>query len=265
MSLRQLTWRILDVGKPGDTASRTFDIFILSLIFANVAAVIVGTVEPIYSRWARFFDGFEIFSVIVFTIEYVARVWSCVSDEHYRGGLRSRLRYIRQPLPVIDLISFLPFYLPFLGFDLRFVRVFRVVRILRLAKVGRYYSSLTLIRDTVRARKEELVLSFVILLTLLLVSASGIYYCENEAQPEAFASIPRSLWWSVVTLTTVGYGDVFPVTGAGRFFASIVAILGIGMFALPTGILGAGFVEEIRRRRSESQPRHCPHCGKPLE
>jgi len=265
MDFRTRTWEILDVARPADTASRIFDVFILSLIFANVAAVIVGTVESVYLRWARLFDGFEIFSVVVFTVEYAARVWSCVSHERFRGGIRGRLAFARRPLSVIDLVAFLPFYLPFLGVDLRFVRVFRVVRILRLAKLGRYYSSLTLIRDTARARKEELVLSFAILLTLLLLSATGIYYCENEAQPEAFSSIPSSLWWSVVTLTTVGYGDAYPVTGAGKFFASIVAILGIGMFALPTGILGAGFVEEIRKRRSASQPKRCPHCGGLLE
>lgn len=265
MTLRERTWQILDVARPGDTSSRVFDLFILSLIFTNVAAVIVGTVEPIYAKWAKLLDGFELFSVIVFTAEYAARVWSCTSNDRYRGRLAARLRFVRQPLPVIDLISFLPFYLPFLGVDLRFVRIFRVVRILRMAKLGRYYSSLTLIRDTVRARKEELVLCFAILLTLLLLSATGVYYCENDAQPDAFPSIPSSLWWSVVTLTTVGYGDTYPVTGAGKFFASIVAILGIGMFALPTGILGAGFVEEIRKLRATPGPRRCPHCGEPLE
>ena len=265
MNLRGQVWRILDVARPGDRWSRVFDISILSLILLNVAAVILGTVESLYLRWARLFDAFEAFSVAIFTLEYIARIWSCVSDERYRGGIRARLRYARQPFPVIDLVSFLPFYFPFLGIDLRFARVFRVVRILRLAKVGRYYSSLTLIRDTARARKEELVLSFAILLTLLLVSAAGIYYCEHEAQPESFASIPHSLWWSVVTLTTVGYGDTFPVTAAGRVFASLVAIVGIGMFALPTGILGAGFVEEIRKRRAASPAGRCPHCGESIQ
>lgn len=265
MTLRESTWRILAVAEPGDKGSRAFDIFILGLIFANVMAVIVGTVGSIYEPWARFFDGFELFSVVVFTAEYVARLWSCVTDKRYRGGARGRLRFARQPLSIVDLVAFLPFYLPFVGIDLRFVRMFRIVRILRLAKVGRYYSSLTLIRDTAKARKEGLVLSFVILLALLLIAATGIYYCEHEAQPERFSSIPSSLWWSVVTLTTVGYGDAYPVTAVGKFFASLVAILGIGMFALPTGILGAGFVEEIRKRKEASAPKKCPRCGEPIE
>jgi voltage-gated potassium channel len=264
MTFRERTWKILAVAEPGDTPSRVFDIFILVLIFANVVAVIVGTVESVYDPWSRFFDWFEIFSVIVFTVEYVGRLWSCVSDPRYKNRVGGRLKFARQALSIIDLIAVLPFYLPFLGVDLRFVRIFRIVRILRLAKVGRYYSSLTLIRDTAKSRKEELVLSFAILLTLLLIAATGIYYCENEAQPETFSSIPGSLWWAVVTLTTVGYGDAYPVTVVGKFFASLVAIVGIGMFALPTGILGAGFVEEIRRRKANSDPGRCPHCGKSL-
>ena len=265
MDFRTRTWKILDVAKPGDTPSRVFDVSILALIFLNGGAVIVGTVESIYSRFASFLDAFEVLSVAVFTIEYALRVWSCVSDEHFRDGLWARARYIRRPLPIVDLVAFLPFYLPFLGVDLRFVRVFRMVRILRLAKAGRYYSSLTLIRDTIKARKEELVLSLVILLALLLIAASGIYYCENGAQPYVFSSIPSAFWWAVVTLTTVGYGDAYPVTGAGKLFASLIAILGIGMFALPTGILGAGFVEEIRRRRPVSSQRRCPNCGESLD
>ena len=264
MKFRERTWQVLDVAKPGDTASRTFDIFILSLIMVNVAAVIVGTVESVQARWGTALFVFEVFSVAVFTLEYVARVWSCTTDERFAGTFRGRVRYMRRPLPLVDLLAVLPFYLPFLGIDLRFIRAFRLFRIVRLAKAGRYYSSLSLIRDTARARKEELVLTVVVLALLLVVASSGIYYCEHEAQPDQFASIPGSLWWAVVTLTTVGYGDAYPITGAGKFFASLVAILGIGMFALPTGILGAGFVEEIRRRRAGQEPQCCPHCGREI-
>jgi voltage-gated potassium channel len=264
MTVRDRTWQILDVAKPGDKASRAFDIFILSLILVNVAAVIVGTVESVQARWGRVLFVFEVASVVVFTIEYLGRVWSCVADVRYRGGFRGRMKFFRQPLPLVDLFAVLPFYLPFLGIDLRFVRAFRLFRIIRLAKAGRYYSSLSLIRDTVKARKEELVLTFAVLALLLIVAASGIYYCENEAQPEQFPSIPGAFWWAVITLTTVGYGDAYPITVAGKFFASLVAILGIGMFALPTGILGAGFVEEIRRRRAGQEKQLCPHCGREI-
>jgi voltage-gated potassium channel len=264
MTIRERTWQILDVAKPGDKASRAFDIFILSLIMANVAAVIIGTVQTINDRWGTILNVFEVFSVVIFTIEYAGRVWSCVTDKRYAGGLRGRMRFVRQPLPLIDLFAVLPFYLPFIGVDLRFIRAFRLFRIIRLAKAGRYYSSLSLIRDTVKARKEELVLSFVVLVLLLIIAASGIYYCDYDAQPEQFPSIPAAFWWAVVTLTTVGYGDAYPITAAGKFFASLVAILGIGMFALPTGILGAGFVEEIRRRGAGQEKQRCPHCGREI-
>lgn len=264
MTIKERTWQILDVARPGDKASRAFDIFILSLIIANVAAVIIGTVQSVYDRWSKILNVFEVFSVVIFTIEYAGRIWSCVTDKRYGGGFKGRMKWIRQPLSLIDLFAVLPFYLPFLGIDLRFVRAFRLFRIIRLAKAGRYYSSLSLIRDTVKARKEELVLSFVVLALLLIIAASGIYYCEHDAQPEQFPSIPGAFWWAVITLTTVGYGDAYPITIAGKFFASLVAILGIGMFALPTGILGAGFVDEIRRRRAGQEKQHCPHCGRKI-
>jgi voltage-gated potassium channel len=264
MRIRRRIWELLDVAQTGDTASRWVDLFILTLIFLNVAAVIVGTVDSVRGSIGGFLDAFEVFSVVVFTIEYVGRIWSCIERPGQGGGLSGRLRFAIRPLPFVDLLAILPFYLPMLGIDLRFVRALRIIRIFRLAKASRYYSSLTLIRDTIREQREEMVLSFVVLMLLLVIAASGIYYCEHEAQPEAFSSIPASLWWAVVTLTTVGYGDAYPVTVAGRFFASLVAILGIGMFALPTGILGAGFVEQIRKRRAASGDDSCPHCGRPL-
>ena len=265
MKIRQRMWQILEAARPGDTASRVFDVLMLVLIALNTLAVMLGTVDSLQSRWERPLFIFEVFSVVVFTLEYVARVWSCGTDCRFSNGAKGVIRFLRQPLSVIDLVAILPFYLPFVGLDLRFIRALRLFRIVRLAKAGRYYSSLSLIVDTLRARKEELVLAFVILLLLLVLSASGIYYCEHSAQPNQFGSIPAALWWSVVTLTTVGYGDVFPVTIGGRVFASAVAIVGIGMFALPTGILGAGFVEEIRKRRTSGMSKCCPHCGKDLQ
>ena len=155
-----------------------------------------------------------------------------------------------------------PFYLPFCGVDLRTLRVLRLLRVIRVAKVGRYYSSLHLIRHGFLAKKEELILTSALMAFLLVISSSVLYYCENAVQPEVFSSIPATMWWSVATLTTVGYGDMYPVTLIGKFCASIIAVLGIGMFALPTGILGAGFVEAIQRHKEPRQI--CPHCGKDI-
>lgn len=261
--VKQRVWEILDVAKPGDSASRAFDIFILTLIFLNVLAVILGTVKELENRFALTFYWFEIFSVIVFTIEYLARVWSCVSQKEYSNPITGRLRFIIKPLSVIDLLAVLPFYLSFVVFDLRFMRALRLFRIFRLAKLGRYSSSVRLLGRVISNKKEELVITAMVMVLLVVLASSFMYFAENEAQPDKFPDIPTAMWWSIVTLTTVGYGDVFPLTGLGKFFAGVIAVLGIGMFALPTGIIGASFVEEIQKQKSRKMV--CPHCGKEID
>lgn len=261
MSIRKRTWEIVEAAKSGDKASRVFDIAILALIFLNVIAVIIGSVQSVQVRWGTFLNVFEIVSVIIFTVEYLARLWSCAIDPQYTGRIRGRVRLALRTMSIIDLLAILPFYLPFLGIDLRSLRVLRLLRILRVAKVGRYYSSLNLIKHVFQSKKEELVLASALMGLLLVVSSSLLYYCENGVQPDAFSSIPATMWWSVATLTTVGYGDMYPVTLMGKFCASVIAILGIGMFALPTGILGAGFVEAIQKKKGQQT---CPHCGTEL-
>jgi len=261
MNIRKRTWEIVEAAQAGDKTSRTFEIAILVLIFLNVIAVIVGSVESIQEHWGVLLYKFEIFSVAVFTLEYIARLWSCTADARFKGRIRGRIHQAFQAMSLIDLLAILPFYLPFLGVDLRSLRVLRLLRILRIAKAGRYYSSLKLIKHVCQEKKEELVLTSALMGTLLVASSSVLYYCENTVQPEAFSSIPATMWWAVATLTTVGYGDMYPVTVLGKFFAGIIAIIGIGMFALPTGILGAGFVEAIQ---SEKRAQACPHCGKKI-
>jgi len=262
MSLQTRTWEIVEVAKAGDWPSRIFDVSILTLIFLNVLAVIIGSVHHFQVRYGTFLNYFEVFSVVVFTLEYLARLWSCVTDPRYVHPLFGRLNFARQPMPVIDLVAILPFYLPFVGLDLRFIRVLRLLRILRIAKIGRYYDSLRLIGTVIKSKKEELILTTVVMALLLVISASLMYYCENPEQPDKFPNIPATMWWAVATLTTVGYGDVYPITALGKLLASIIAILGIGMFALPTGILGAGFVEEIQKQKLKATK--CPHCGKEI-
>ncbi|MBX3727741.1 MAG: ion transporter [Candidatus Sumerlaeia bacterium] len=261
MAIRRRIWEIVEVAREGDRISHAFDLSILVLIFLNAAAVVFGSVEEVRQQWGAQLAAFEVFSVLVFTLEYLARLWSCTVDPRFAGPVRGRLRAALQPLTLVDLLAILPFYLPFLGIDLRSLRVLRLMRLFRLAKVGRYYSALGLLRDAVTARREELILSTVLMGLLLVVSSSLLYYCEHTAQPEVFSSIPATMWWAVATLTTVGYGDIYPVTVLGRLCAGVVAILGIGMFALPTSILGAGFLDAISRKNAA---RTCPHCGKLL-
>jgi voltage-gated potassium channel len=166
-------------------------------------------------------------------------------------------------MAIVDLLAILPFYAPMVvRLDLRFLRALRLIRILRLLKLGRYSQAMQTIARVVVAKKEELLVTAFVVFILLLLGSAGLYYAEHDAQPEAVPSIPAAMWWGVVTLSTVGYGDIVPVTPAGRFLGAVVALLGIGMFALPTGILGAAFVEEVRRRRAAT--RVCPHCGRSL-
>jgi voltage-gated potassium channel len=263
MRLKRRVWEILDVAKPGDVPSRVFNVFILSLIFLNLVAVIIESIREIEQRYEMFLHWFEIFSLVVFSIEYLARLWSCVSRPEYSSSITGRLRFMARPMSIIDLFAVLPFYLPFVHADLRFVRALRLFRIFRVAKLGRYSSSVRLFGRVFKTSKEELLITLMVLILLVLISSSFMYFAENEAQPDKFPNIPSTMWWSVVTLTTVGYGDVYPVTSLGKLFAAIISITGIGMFALPTGILGANFVQEIQRQKFKR--RICPHCGKEIE
>lgn len=263
MGLKKRVWEIMENAEAGDKSSKIFDIFILFLIVINIAAVMVGTVKAIEKEYSAILYYIETFSVIIFTVEYLSRVWSCVTKNEYSKTFVGRLKFLYRPMSLVDLCAILPFYLPFISIDLRFLRILRLFRIVRIVKIGRYYKSLNLMVEVLRSRKEDLVLSAVLMLFLLVMSASFLYYAEYYAQPELYSSIPASLWLAVTTLTTLGYGDVYPVTPLGKVLASVIAILGIGMFALPTGILGSGFVEEIQKRNSER--RVCPHCGKDIE
>jgi len=261
MSLRKRVDEVVGVAKSGDNLSKAFDILIVMLIALNVIALILESVKSIEAFSPRLFNIIEYISVIIFSVEYIARVWSCVEKPKYNRPVTGRLRFVITPLAVIDLLAILPFYLPFTGIDLRFLRIMRMLRIFRVAKLGRYSQSLQLLHRVITAKKEELLCTLFILLLLVIVAASMLYYAENSIQPENFSSIPAAMWWAVATLTTVGYGDVYPVTGLGKLMASVIAVLGIGMFALPTGVVGAGFVEEMGRRQKTIQ---CPHCGKEI-
>jgi len=222
------------------------------------------TVSSLASQNMGLFDAFEVFSVSVFTVEYLVRLWACTSDDRFGHPLKGRLRFAATPLALVDLLAILPFFLPMLiPLDLRFLRALRLFRLFRLLKMARYSQALRILGGTVRHKKEELLIAVFVILILLVIASTLMYSAENDAQPEAFSSIPATMWWGVATLTTVGYGDIYPVTVVGRFLVAIIAILGIGMFALPAGILGSGFIEEIQKTRGERIT--CPHCGKDVE
>jgi voltage-gated potassium channel len=165
---------------------------------------------------------------------------------------------------LIDLLAFAPFYMPFTRIDLRVVRILRLFRFLRVFKLGRYLNATKLISNVFKSKKEELVLCLVITLSLIIIASSFMYFAENQAQPDKYSSIPATMWWCVTTLTTVGYGDIFPITVMGKILTAFIAILGIGMFALPAGILASGFSDEFQKRKNKEK-NICPHCGKEIK
>ncbi|NNJ94313.1 MAG: ion transporter [Halobacteria archaeon] len=260
-SARRRTRELLTVAVDGGPVSRTFDQFLLALILLNVAAVIAESVQPLGERFASGFRLFEIISVVIFSCEYVLRVWSCVEDERYSHPVTGRLRYAASPLALIDLLAIAPFYLTFLTTDLRVLRILRIFRLLRMAKIARYSQTLQIFGRVLIATRMQLLLTLTVMTVLLLISSSLMYAVEQEVQPEAFSSIPAAMWWAIATLTTVGYGDIYPVTVWGKLLGSLISVIGIGMFALPTAVLGAAFLDEARSVRKIAK---CPHCGEDM-
>lgn len=194
----------------------------------------------------------QIFAV-VFTAELIARVWSVGENPEFRG-ISGRLKYLFRPSTLVDIAALTPYYLT-LGSDGNFMlRLFRFLRILMLAKLGRYSEALHVLSTALRRRRHELLISLAFAFVLLLISATCLFLLEGELQPEAFGSIPRALWWSVATLTTVGYGDVFPITALGKVFGGLTAITGIGVIAMPTGIIAAAFSDAFQERLNKQPP-----------
>lgn len=248
--LRRRTYAVLS-GRVQSRSASLINGFIAALIVFNVAALMIGTVDSIHSRAPWVFRWIEWISLSIFVIEYFARIWSCVESPRYRHWLWGRLRFALTPYALIDLIAILPGLLPFVGADLRSLRLARILRIARLAKLGRYSRSVHMLGTVFVKTRQDIVVVLVGLTLLLCVASSLMYYAESEAQPDKFSSIPATMWWAVATLTTVGYGDVYPITALGKLLSAVLAILGIGFVALPTGILSAAYLDELRAQREK--------------
>jgi voltage-gated potassium channel len=244
---------------------KLLNVFVIVLIVLNVVAVMLETVPEIYEPNKDFFHLFDVVSVFIFTVEYVLRVWSANHDAHYRHSIMGRIRYMLTPGALIDLLAILPFYIyGLVGFDLRVLRILRLLRFLRLFRLTAYMKATRLVINVFKATRNELLLALVLALFLVVISSSLVYFAEHPVQPDIYSSIPATLWWSVITLTTVGYGDMIPITLWGKVFTSFILMAGVALFALPAGIITAGFLEEIRKNKNH-KVRNCPHCGEPLE
>ena len=242
IAMRRKAYDVLESQPPTGRLSRLINGGLVALILLNVVAVMLESMAWLQLRYAALFFVFELLSVVIFTVEYLARLW--VSKE-----VGPRPRYILSPLGLIDLAAILPFYLgALIGVDLRFLRIFRLLRLLKLT---RYFGALGVLADVLKAEARAFAAAMLVLIVLTLVAASLMHIAEGDVQPEAFGSIPQAIWWSVVTLTTVGYGDVTPVTPFGQLLGIFVMVLGIGMVALPAGMLASRFSEELHKRRGD--------------
>lgn len=265
MTFRRRLYLILSPDERGGIIERIFEFVLIAMIILNILFIVVDSIPSVHVPYEPLFNGFDTFSLIFFTVEYIARVYSIVENPKYAQPIRGRLRYMGRPIAIIDLLAILPFYFKFMTIDLRFLRIFRLMGLFRMFKIARYLHALKIFQRVLKDRKEQLVLSFIFILFILIVISFIMFYVENAAQPEKFSSIPETMWWGIATLTTVGYGDVVPITSLGKFLGGIFAIAGVGLLALPAGILSSGFFEMLHVKGTESKSaKVCPHCGKTI-
>jgi voltage-gated potassium channel len=263
--VKERIFEIIQTANDGDVPSRIFDIGIISLIILNVVLVIADTfnLPPAVSSA---FNVIEVISVIIFTIEYLCRLWT--SDLLYpeANPTKARIKYIFSFMALIDLFAILPFYIPFIiKIDLRVLRMLRIVRLFRVFKINRYTTALSAIGTVFKEKKNQLISSIFVVFLLMIIASVLMYNVEHDAQSEAFSNAFSALWWAVATFTTVGYGDIYPVTVMGKILSAVIAILGIGLVAVPTGIISAGFIENIDHSDSDDEKQYCPYCGKKIK
>lgn len=241
---------IIQIGQDGDWISKLFDILVIGMIVANLFIAILLTFDEM-EPYAGALGTVELITVIGFTVEYALRLWTAEYLYPRCSPGKARLKYAASFGGIIDLLSFLPYYLPvFFPAGVVAFRMFRVVRIFRLFQVNAYYDALNVIGDVIKSKRDQLLSSIFIIFVLMVASSLCMYSLESAVQPDVFQNAFSGFWWAVSTLLTVGYGDIYPITIPGRIFGIIITFLGVGMVAIPTGILSAGFVEQYTRLKS---------------
>jgi voltage-gated potassium channel len=237
-----------DHGAGDDPVATAIHRGLVLLICANVAAIVLESVPDIAARFGPAFAALEAVSLVLFTLEYVARLWVAPEHMRYRSlpAAKARLAYALSPPAIIDLLATLPLLFAVFGFS--HLRVLLLLRLLRFFKLGRYSPGMASLAAALHAERKALFACFVVLMGVMLMTASLMHLVEHEAQPDKLGTIPDAMWWAIITLTTVGYGDVSPITAAGKAVAAVTAVLGLVMLALPVGIVATAFAQEIHRR-----------------
>ncbi|CAH1676113.1 Cyclic nucleotide-binding protein [Hyphomicrobiales bacterium] len=244
-------WQVhlwFDHGAGDDFVATVIHRALVALICATVLAVVLESVPSLAAYFGPGFDVLERVSLVIFTLEYAIRIWIAPEHARYRGlsAAQARLAYVRSFPAIIDLLAILPLLFGLLGFGE--LKVLLLLRLLRFFKLGRYSPGMASLSAALIAERKALVACFVILMGVMLIAASAMHLVEHEAQPDKFGTIPDAMWWAIITLTTVGYGDVYPITAAGKAVAAVTAVLGLIMLALPVGIVATAFAQEIHRR-----------------
>jgi voltage-gated potassium channel len=251
LDIKARVYEFIEPDLKSSSLSKAFNIFIISVIILNCIAMLFETVGNFYNNHYRLFNMIELISVAIFTVEYLLRLWSYSASEGYRPW--GRLKYMLQPMMIIDLMAILPFYIASMGLDLRAVRVLRIFRALRVLKLGKYSESMKILGKVFANRKEELWITGLITAILMFISSFVVFLAEHNTQPDEFNSIVSSMWWAVATLTPgpPAYQFAQPVTTIGKLAGGAIQLIGIAIIALPTGILASGFKEELGKNRAK--------------
>ncbi len=251
---RKRLFEIIEIGLPGDVASQVYDAFNILSIVINLVVSVMYTFDDLHARFGPWLVTIEAVTVAFFAADFAMRLWTAKFLRPSLTEPRAVLRYIFSFSGLVDLLSFLPYYLPvFFPSGAVAFRMFRVARVFRLFRVNAYYDSLGVITEVISSKRQQLFSSVFILLVLMLASSLCMYSLEHDAQPEVFSNAFSGIWWSVSTLLTIGYGDIYPVTTMGKIFSIFITFLGVGMVAIPTGIISAGFVDQYTRIKRISE------------
>ena len=251
---RKRTAAIIEMGSAQDWVSRGYDILSGLMLLANLSASILYTFNSMALQYGSLLVAIEAITVAFFAVDYALRLWTAPEFFPKLSSFRSVWKYVFSLTGIVDLLSFLPYYLPiFFPAGAAVFRIFRVVRIFRLFQINAYYSAMNVITEVLRSRRQQLASSVFIMLVLMLASSLCMYSLEHEAQPEVFSNAFSGIWWAVSTLLTVGYGDIYPITTAGKIVSIFITFLGVGMVAIPTGIISAGFVDQFSRIKRLSE------------
>lgn len=269
--VKRRVFAIIQPSSGSGIVSKLFDWLLIGLIVLNVILVILDTFSGVPAPVRTVSGYIETISVAIFTVEYILRLWTSTYIYTDKSPFVARVRYAFSFMAIVDLLAIMPFYLPFIvSIDLRVLRMLRLLRMLRVLKVNRYTSALFMVGDVLKRKATQLLSSMFVVLILMVVASLLMYNIESEAQPDVFQNAFSGMWWAVATLTTVGYGDIYPITVMGKVLSAIIALLGIGLVAVPTGIISAGFMEYISEQNVTQEPsdkikHYCPYCGKKLD